>query len=85
MISNMTSMGADTFVFDLATGQLVGIRRGSDIVERCPFGGDAGWRTLSAGEFPATSCARTGCRNGSPPSSRYCPDAEAIFPLRDPG
>jgi len=74
VVSTMLGISPDTFVFDRTTGGLVGERINADSVERCPFGGDAGFRMLSAGTFPASSCVRTRCEQGSLPSLRSCPD-----------
>jgi hypothetical protein len=70
-----TSMSGRKYVFDRTTGVLVGRTIESDVLEPCPFGPDGGsYRTLSAGQFPDSTCVRSQCINGALPAISPCPD-----------
>jgi hypothetical protein len=64
--SRNSAMGVDMYVFDRTSGRLVGKKSTSDTPDRCPFQAGPPVMTLSAGQFPDSTCVRSKClSNGS--------------------
>jgi hypothetical protein len=74
VVTTNISAGMQLAVYDRSSGQLVGRRYYSDVIERCPFDGtDTGSRAISAGQFPEASCKQTSCIEGSQMITIPCP------------
>ena len=73
VVSIMDMIALQPYVFDRTTGRLVGRKFVSDIAESCRFGGESAGYTLTAGQFPASTCVRTKCVKGTLPGVGSCP------------
>ena len=73
VVTIMGSIASQPYVFDRTTGRLVGRKLNSDVAEKCPFGGESAGYTLTAGQFPDSTCVRTKCVQGTLPGIGTCP------------
>jgi hypothetical protein len=74
--SRNSALGIDMYVFDLTSGRLVGRKITSDTPDRCPFQAGPPSMTLSAGQFPDSTCVRSKCLSDGLllPAVRPCSD-----------